>query len=64
MPRLPHLNVHWFGSIAEAKRLIEAWRRDYNEDRPHSALGNLSQSEYLVGARISLAPIGASEAGN
>lgn len=58
------LNVHWFGSIAEARRLIEAWRQDYNDSRPHSALGNLSPSEYLAKARISRPPIEGREAGS
>jgi len=35
------LNGHWFRDLVEARRLIEAWRVDYNEERPHSALGNL-----------------------
>jgi putative transposase len=34
------LNTHWFMSLDEARRTCEAWRRDYNEVRPHSALGN------------------------
>lgn len=34
------LNVHWFTSIEEMRRICEDWRRDYNEVRPHSALGN------------------------
>lgn len=42
------LNIHWFGSINEAKRLIEAWRIDYNESRPHMALGNKTPSEYCL----------------
>jgi putative transposase len=58
------LNIHWFRSIAEARRPIEAWRRDHNDSRPHSALGNLTPPEYLAGARISLPPIGGSEAGS
>ena len=33
------LNQHWFGSLAEAVRVIEAWRQHYNRERPHSALG-------------------------
>jgi putative transposase len=33
------LNQHWFGSLAEAARVIEAWRQHYNRERPHSALG-------------------------
>lgn len=34
------LNEHWFTSLAHARQVIEAWRVDYNEVRPHSALGN------------------------
>ena len=34
------LNIHWFETIAEAQRLIEAWRFKCNETRPHMALGN------------------------
>ena len=33
------LNVEIFTSLAEAKVLIESWRRHYNTVRPHSALG-------------------------
>jgi putative transposase len=34
------LNTNWFLSLDEARRKCEAWRRDYNEVRPHSAIGN------------------------
>lgn len=34
------LNAHWFLSLDEARRKCEAWLRDYNEVRPHSAIGN------------------------
>ncbi len=34
------LNAHWFLSLADATEKLEAWRRDYNEQRPHSAIGN------------------------
>jgi len=40
------LNLHWFESLAEAKREIEAWRRDYNETRPHMALKELTPGEF------------------
>jgi transposase InsO family protein len=33
------LNQHWFGSLAEAARIVGAWREHYNRERPHSALG-------------------------
>jgi putative transposase len=49
------LNLHWFETIAEAKRIIEAWRRDYNESRPHMALGNRTPQEYAL--RISPSPL-------
>ena len=39
------LNIHWFGSIVEAKRLIEAWRIDYNDRLPLMALGKKTLSE-------------------
>jgi len=38
-PRLRHLNGEIFYSLAEAKVIIEAWRRYYNTERPHSSLG-------------------------
>ena len=34
------LNASWFLSLDEARQKCEAWRRDYNEVRPHSAIGN------------------------
>ena len=37
------LNAHWFLSIADARAKIEAWRRDYNESRPHTSLGGAAQ---------------------
>lgn len=33
------LNAHWFMSLADATEKLEDWRRHYNEDRPHSAIG-------------------------
>ncbi len=34
------LDENWFTSIEDAKIKIESWRIDYNEQRPHSSLGN------------------------
>lgn len=34
------LNAHWFLTLDDARRKMEHWRRDYNEFRPHSAIGN------------------------
>ena len=33
------LNEHWFTSMAHAQVIIEAWRREYNEERPKKGLG-------------------------
>jgi putative transposase len=41
------LNVHQFASLAEAQVIIEAWRCDYNQRRPHSSLGHLTPDEFL-----------------
>lgn len=38
--RAESLNAHWFLSLDEARSKCEAWRRDYNEVRSHSAIGN------------------------
>ena len=40
------LNVHWFESLHEAKERIEAWRREYNESRPHRALQDRTPEEF------------------
>jgi putative transposase len=33
--------------MAYARRIIEAWRVEYNTERPHSSLGNLTPEEYV-----------------
>lgn len=33
------LNQYWFRSLEEARKIIDEWRTDYNEIRPHSSLG-------------------------
>ena len=40
------LNEHWFRSLPHARGIIEDWRVDYNVNRPHSSLGNLTPEEY------------------
>jgi putative transposase len=45
------LNEHWFSTLAEARVLINEWRRDYNEERPHSMLNYLTPSEFAARAR-------------
>lgn len=40
------LNEHWFVSLAHATVIIEAWRREYNEERPKKSLGGLTPYAY------------------
>jgi putative transposase len=49
------LNTHWFLSLDDARQKMEDWRRDYNEVRSHSAIGNqapISLVEWLIGAPL------------
>ena len=45
------LNEHVFSSLAQAGRVIEAWRTDYNTMRPHSSLGYLTPEEFAASWR-------------
>lgn len=40
------LNEHWFLSMPHARSTIEAWRIEYNTERPHSSLDNLTPEEF------------------
>jgi putative transposase len=40
------LNANWFLTLADARRKVEAWRHDYNEERPHSSLGYLTPRQF------------------
>jgi putative transposase len=42
------LNVEWFSNLAEAKVVIESWRRHYNEERPHSSLDYRTPGEFFA----------------
>jgi putative transposase len=42
------LNEHWFVTLQEAQVAIEAWRREYNEDRPHSTIGDVTPMEFIT----------------
>jgi putative transposase len=35
------LNAHWFLSLADAREKMEDWRTNYNEERPHRAIGQM-----------------------
>ena len=55
------LNEHWFLSLGEARETIEAWRRDYNEVRPHTALGNRTPQEFTGAVAALRSPTAPSE---
>jgi putative transposase len=45
------LNASWFLSIADARDRLEVWRREYNEERPHGALRNLTPRAFAEQAQ-------------
>ena len=42
------LNEHWFVSLYDAQHTIEAWRIDYECERPHSKLRDLTPREFAL----------------
>ena len=40
------LNISWFLNLADARRKIESWRKEYNTERPHSSLGYVTPEEF------------------
>ncbi len=52
------LNENWFISLKHARDIIESWRIDYNEGRPHTSLGGLTPSEYVENTGEILTAVG------
>ncbi len=42
------LNENWFLSLEDAQEKLDQWRKDYNQNRPHSSLGQLTPNEFAV----------------
>ena len=42
------LNMYVFKTLTEAREITDNWVREYNEERPHDALGDLTPNEYLL----------------
>ena len=40
------LNEQWFETLHQARATISAWRRDFNEVRPHSSLGRIPPARF------------------
>ena len=45
------LNENWFVSLLDARQTIEAWRLDYERERPHGSLGGRTPEEFALGLR-------------
>jgi putative transposase len=45
------LNEHWFLTLPHARQIIECWRLEYNTERPHSSLGNLTPEQFAESVR-------------
>ena len=52
------LNENWFISLKQTRDVIESWRIDYNESRPHSSLGGLTPSEFIEYTGKTLTAVG------
>ena len=42
------LRVSWFENLFDARRKIADWKKDYNEQRPHSSLGYKTPQEFAA----------------
>ena len=41
------LSAHWFATVTDARWLIEHWRQDYNQVRPHTSLAGRTPTEFM-----------------
>ena len=55
------LNLHWFGSLADAREVIEEYRQDYNQVRPHSSLLGRTPAEWAEIQSGCVAPLATPE---
>ncbi len=52
------LNGELFMGLLDARQKLEAWRRDYNENRPHSSIGDLTPVEFAQRIRTEAQTVG------
>jgi transposase InsO family protein len=50
------LNREIFGSLREAQVILDSWRTEYNEQRPHSSLGDQTPSEFAARCETPIRP--------
>lgn len=41
------LNIHWFLSLEDAQDKLDNWRREYNHERTHSSLNDMTPAEFI-----------------
>lgn len=41
------LNIHWFLSLDDAQDKLDNWRREYNHERTHSSLNDMTPAEFI-----------------
>jgi len=46
------LNAELFSDLVDARTKLAAWRQDYNENRPHGSIGNLTPIEFARSVRM------------
>lgn len=46
------LSQHWFASLSHARSVVDAWRDDYNHQRPHSALHYVPPAVFAARCRL------------
>jgi len=42
------LNAHWFRTLNDLRRILKAWRQEYNCERPHSSLNYRTPREFSI----------------
>ena len=52
------LNENWFITLRDTRAIIEGWRVDYNECRPHTSLGGLTPMEFMENNEKILTAVG------
>jgi putative transposase len=45
------LRISWFRNLFDARIRITAWKKEYNEERPHSSLGYRTPAEFVEAIR-------------
>jgi putative transposase len=48
------LNDTLFSTLVEARHAIRSWKEDYNRQRPHSALGNITPAEFAIKSTLEI----------